>query len=160
MLFCNCLVFSRVKVIVAWLSPSSSPAHCFVPKDQKQQLHHQVGSLEMHLDSMVLGTGNLTCCQRSLWKTQPLHAEGPGCPRVVVLPLSPETQNQTVQCPKPRSSIKVIWSQKVHSHKEERTSLQHSTSRPGLHSKEVNSSFSPNLWADNCVTLRVRTVFT
>lgn len=55
MLFCNCLVFSRVKVIVAWLSPSSSPTHYFIPKDKKQELHHQVGFLEMHQSSMVLG---------------------------------------------------------------------------------------------------------
>lgn len=56
MLFCNCLVFSRVKVIVAWLSPSSLPAHYFIPEDQKQELHHQVGSLAMHQSSRVLGT--------------------------------------------------------------------------------------------------------
>lgn len=55
MLFCNCLVFSRVKVIVAWLSTSSSPASYFIPKDQKQELHHQVGSLEVHQYNVVLG---------------------------------------------------------------------------------------------------------
>lgn len=90
MLFCNCLVFSRVKVIVAWLSLSSSPTLCFIPQ-----------GLETRAPPPDRLSGNASkqhgarkaYCQQTLWKTQPLYADATDCPRVVVSPQSPEAQN-------------------------------------------------------------------